>query len=186
MRCEQVTRELATPSGRIAPGDLAAHLAECPACASWSSRAASLDRAWEMTRPDDLPAEALDALWAAAAIALDSAPASIPMPRRARYRSGWARAAIGLATAAAILGPIYVMTRPATAPESPEPRPSVATRALPRVEIGVDETVVIRIGADGPRVDVLDDFGATSPDAFPSLADATPHDVMNALESLAQ
>lgn len=185
MRCDQVTRELATPTGLPAPDDLAAHLAACPSCASWASRAARLDRAWEETRPDDLPAEALDALWARAAIALDAAPATIPMPRRSGR--GWARVAIGLASAAAVLGPILLATRPpAVAPEPVTPQTSVATRTLPRVEIGVDETVVIRIGDDGPSVQVLDNPFESGPDDFPSLADATPHDVLNALESLAQ
>src|SRR4051794_17267390 len=117
MRCDQVTRELATPTGLPGPDDLAAHLAACPSCASWSRRAALLDRAWEQTRPDDLPAEALDALWARAAIALDAPPAAIPMPRRPGRR--WARVAIGLASAAAVLGPVLLAIRPPALPDAP-------------------------------------------------------------------
>ncbi|WP_435015362.1 hypothetical protein TA3x_002900 [Tundrisphaera sp. TA3] len=186
MRCEQAGREIATtPVGGPASEELMAHLAACPACSASSEEAARFDRAWAESRFDDLSPVALDRAWMEVARNLDRAelPPVIEMPARPRGR--WIRLAIGLASAAALIGPYFSMARPDPVAEAPRPQPSPVAKALPRIEINLDETVLVRLDPEGPRVVVMDD-PSTNPESFPSLADATPHDVMNAMESLAQ
>lgn len=74
-RCAEVLRELAAPTRMPLPAELAEHLASCPLCASWSRRAAALDRLWEATRPPMPPASSWNTLWAEVARAAESRPA---------------------------------------------------------------------------------------------------------------
>jgi len=180
------------------PEAIARHLEACAPCAS----ASRLDRVWEATRPAKPSPASLDALWASASLELDrlesarrpGAPSRadrvIPIRRRRRFLAG-----LVLAQAAVILiGVGITLTRRADRPvETMEGAPSTSPTALDRpvvadadpsstrgvVDVGFDETAVVRIGDDGLRVDKLADASV-----FPSMAD-TSHDVFNALESMA-
>ncbi len=191
MRCEDVTRELAAPSGRIKPDALAGHLASCPACAGWSSRADRLDRVWAATRPADPSPDSLDALWARASAALDApAPLRLVGPDAVRARSrarnrgrGWAIGvlALGMAQAAALM---VITLNLIDRPDGPGPAIVAGPKAsaVPsRVTAEVYQTLVVRFDEAGsPRVERLDE----TPVGY-TLADATPHDVFSAVESAA-
>jgi hypothetical protein len=104
MRCDDLTRELACPTGAISPADLADHLATCPVCASWSHQAARLDRIWELTRPVPPSGDTLDALWAHASVELDGRRPSVRLKLvGADRRRRWLVAGFVLAQAAAVL-----------------------------------------------------------------------------------
>jgi hypothetical protein len=191
MRCDDVTRELAIPTGALDPADLAAHLASCASCAEWSSRSSRLDRIWEATRPAEPSADALDSLWAHASAALD-APATLRLEAPIRPRR-WATVAFALASAAAVLLAASALLRdPAADPHkvvdnrivpptvqvtNPVPAPPVV-----KVSVDVDQIAIVRIGEEGHRVEILDEAPLF---ASSSLADDTPHDRFNAWESMA-
>ncbi len=186
MRCEDVTRELAAPTGNPAPADLAGHLDSCPGCAEWARSSARFDRIWESTRPAQPPAEALDALWARAAAALDArAPATIPF--EGSSRRPWAQVALRSALAASILAAAVLLPRRVDPERSsialaPPAGPIEAEAPAPlKVTVNDLETVIVRIGDGDPRVDRHDEAHLL----FPSMADNTPYDVFNAVESMA-
>jgi hypothetical protein len=78
MRCDEVVRELATPTGNWDQSALAEHLAGCPACADWARRAERLDRLWDATRPAEPSPEAWDTVWANIAQALPGPKVAVP------------------------------------------------------------------------------------------------------------
>ncbi len=103
MRCDDLTRELASPTGALSPDEITGHLAECSACAEWSSQAARFDRIWEATRPIEPTPAMIDALWASASAALES-PATLRLEGLAvPARRNWIKPALIVASAAAIL-----------------------------------------------------------------------------------
>jgi hypothetical protein len=163
MRCVDVIRELAVPTGTADPSAMAEHLAGCPRCASWSERDAKLDRLWEATRPEP-PSGAWDAIWARASEALDR-PRTIPVPTRRPVVRRAAIVGIGLAQAAAILvailawprpqpgpGPIGVAYVERTADSKPVPGPVDDT-----YEIAEGQTLIISADGRGARDCDLDD-----------------------------
>lgn len=170
MRCQDLTRELAARPGIPPSGEAADHLAACPGCAEWSRRSDRLDRIWEETRPPEFSGPALDTLWARASAALGAPnPALIPFEGPARRRR-WVTVALVGAQAAALLVAASLLLR----------RDQISAPA--RLTVGVDQTVVVHIGDEGNRVEVIDDSAQFG---FASMAEATPHDVFNALESMA-
>ena len=186
MHCDDVTRELASPSGHLDPSDLAGHLASCSHCAEWSRRASRLDRIWEATRPGDPSADALDALWAGASAALNAEPVPDTLRFEAPSRRRWATVAFALASAAAVLLAVVASLRdgspnPLPVVKSPAPAP-ITLPAVVKVNVDVDQMVVVRIGDDGHRVEILDEAPLF---ASSSMADDTPHDRFNAWESMA-
>jgi len=128
MRCDEVIKELATPTDQRDSTALAEHLAGCPACAGWANCAVQLDRLWEATHPVEPTTDVWDAVWTRIAASLDPSTSiefessfttqtaslngsppvvEIPLkkPRSSRSRP-WSVSAIGLvglAQAAAIL-----------------------------------------------------------------------------------
>jgi hypothetical protein len=64
MRCEDVIRELAAPTGAPDPAAMAQHLAGCSECSGWARRAALLHALWEATRPPEPSPEVWDSVWA--------------------------------------------------------------------------------------------------------------------------
>jgi hypothetical protein len=131
MRCDEVIKELATPTDYGDSTALAGHLAGCQACAGWANRAVQFDRLWEATRPVEPGPDVWDAVWARIATSLDLSTSTelessfttrtaalngsppvveIPLkpkgPRHSPRSRAWNLAAIGLiglAQAAAIL-----------------------------------------------------------------------------------
>ena len=180
------------------PEALARHLEACAPCAL----ASKLDRVWEATRPAEPSPATLDALWSRASIELDRIEAArrsgassranqaISIRRRRRVFVGLALAqaaviliGVGITLARRGVEPIKSTevarsTAPTVGDQSViEDADPSSTRGV--VDVGFDETVVVRIGEDGHRVDKLADASV-----FPTLAD-TSHDVFNALESMA-
>jgi len=123
MHCDEVVKELATPTDHRDSTALADHIAGCPACADWANCAVQLDRLWEATRPIEPTPDVWDAVWARMASSLDPSTSTelestgplngsprvveIPLngPRHSPRSRPWHSAAIGLglAQAAAIL-----------------------------------------------------------------------------------
>ena len=170
-----------------------------------------LDRLWLATRPSAPSAALLDTLWASAARDLDRIEASrsagvarretLTFPNR-RRRLIWT--GIALAQAAVILigvgialtrrgnpepapGPVVMEHPPATVEVAPvasaetSPRQSVTGLAV-LLTVGVEshETLMIRYDDDGPEIKRV-----TNPVISSTLPEGTPHDVFNALESMA-
>jgi hypothetical protein len=126
MQCDEVIRELATPSDHRDTAAVTEHLAVCPSCANWSQRALQLDRLWEETRPAEPSLEVWDGVWACIATSIDSStstelesshitrtapmsgsPPVVGIPLKTSRHSPrprrWRLAMIGLAQAAAVL-----------------------------------------------------------------------------------
>src|SRR5438132_13811405 len=97
MRCVDVRRELAAPTGALAVSEVDGHLDACPRCRSWAAQAEQLDQLWEATRPE-APPGSFETTWARVCETHESkAPVEVPSRRR------WVWAAAGLAQAAAVL-----------------------------------------------------------------------------------
>jgi hypothetical protein len=90
MRCDEVIRELAAPTGDRPEEAMADHLAGCPTCAEWARRAARLDHLWEATRAPEPSPETWDSVWGRIAQALHSGAATeMPSPTTPRpFRNG--------------------------------------------------------------------------------------------------
>ena len=191
MRCDDLTRELASPTGTLSRADIAGHLATCPGCAEWSDRAARFDRIWDATRPSKPSPDAMDALWAGVSSALDERQA-VPAGPKLRFEAPARRrrrvvAAFALAQAAAILAAaLFLFRRESVVEPQPPPRVAIApmtpVATTVAVTVDVDETAFVRIGKDNEyRVDFRDDAPLF---ASSSMPDATPHDIFNAWESM--
>ena len=185
MRCGDLARELASPTGAFSRAEVDAHVAACPACAGRSRLASKFDRIWLETRPTDRPADALDALWARASAAIDAreVPSTIPFDRKVRRR--WAVSVLVVAQAAALLVAALVLfrhqaARPIELADATNPKVEAGPDLL-SLDVGPDEVLVVRIG-DGKshRVEMV-----SQSDLFdhPSLPPLTPHDEMNDMET---
>jgi len=124
-RCDDVTRELSAPTGRLDAEALDRHLAACVACADFARRSARLDDLWAESRPA-VPADAFGALWAAvereAAVAVaDDRPRPKLLAMPAGQAPGrWRRQAIvGLLMAQAAAAAVIFLTM-AVQPEAPD------------------------------------------------------------------
>ena len=157
MRCDDLIRELASPTGTLPPAAMAGHLASCPACAEWSSRAARLDRIWEATRPPEPSIQDSTPSGRAASAALDapSVGRDPVLQGPGRRRGRWAMVAFFGGPGGGRPGrgrrscPREV--RPASRWRSPG-------RRRTRVIANVDQTVIVRIDDDGHRVEILDEL----------------------------
>ena len=147
---DQVDRDTAIPTGPLPPAD-------------------RLDRLWEATRPADPSPEALDALWAEARARLD---APMTLPARRLQRGVWVG---GLAAAAAVLLIVSLTPRRPDHAAMPNPAPAPS-----RVTVEVGQSVVFRIGDDGPKVERHEE---EDPAAL-LLAGTTSHDFFNAIEGM--
>ena len=141
-----------------------------------------LDRVWAATRPLEPTPALLDALWVHASAELDqieaTAPPVIPTSRRWSSRRRVV-AGVALAQAAALL----VCVGFALLPRRDEPvgplalNPPDRPASKPMVVVGSEQTLCVRIDADGFRNDFLD-----QPPMFPTMADNTSHDFFDAVE----
>lgn len=64
MRCSEVARELAVPTGEISREDLAAHLRDCGGCSARAEAERSFDGLWAANRPPVPSDRVRDAMWA--------------------------------------------------------------------------------------------------------------------------
>lgn len=148
MRCNEVVRELAAPTGALDASGLAEHLARCPRCTSWAEDAARLDRLWEATRPPEPAGGNWERTWAGVSRALDRASTLDLAPMRPGGPRPWRRStllAFGLAQAAVILIAVGVF--------SPHDGPRVRAE-LVKVDIPYGRPVLIR--CDLSRVVVVE------------------------------
>lgn len=190
MRCEDLTRELATPTGALSSAEMSEHLAACPACSEWSRSADRLDRIWAATRPVEPSMEALDALWARASVELDGieakAPSTLKFVRPARSRRRWAVVALVAQAAAILVAALVLLDRDRTRPQGviaqkTPSKPDAVEPDLLAFEVGSDEVSVVRIDkANGIRVE-KDDLSYLYNSH--SLPVGTPHDEVNAMEA---
>jgi hypothetical protein len=177
MRCDEVIRELAAPTGEGDRAAIADHLAGCAACADWARRAEGLDRLWDATRPTEPSAEAWDTVWAKIAATLPCPasaeemptavaspsrngvapkilvhPGSVPTGPRTRGRT-WRFAAValvGLAQAAAILVALGLAWRTPPRPDGQPRAPELLPVSLPqavRWEVDVEYQADVQPGS---------------------------------------
>ncbi|GAC1470054.1 MAG: hypothetical protein NVSMB9_14700 [Isosphaeraceae bacterium] len=162
LHCDDVTRELAAPAPGFDRLALAAHLAACPACASWADQDAALTRIWDATRPVEPSDAAWDTLWAQVNARRDDArtavavvePAIFPgLPRpRKRLASGLFMAA----QAAAILAAAVLLWPSRSVPVGRVADVLAQAPVLPLgFEIDQGEPILIREGPQGLRAVVL-------------------------------
>ncbi len=190
MRCEDLTRELASPTGALSPTEMAGHLAVCPACAEWSRRASRFDQIWEATRPAEPSMDALDALWAQASLELEGAKAPATLKfAQPDLRRRWTMVA-RIAQAAAILVAALVLFHR----DGGKPAVVVAIKPPAKVEVEVKEPELLDLKVEPDvlaivRIDKDNGYSIEKADLSyiynsPSLP-ATPHDEVNAMETRA-
>ncbi len=187
MRCDDLTRELARPTGAFAPAEVAGHLAACPACAGFASAAGRLDRTWGATRPADPSADALDDLWARASAEIDAreAPATLKFPGRGRRRRIFAGLVVAQAAALVLAAGLFLLRRDASGPiELVEATTQDAAEpGFLALDVEPDQASVVRIDKDnGFRSEKLDLSRLYD---GPSMPDDTPHDAFGAWETIA-
>lgn len=189
MRCVDVIRELAAPTGGPEAAGLAEHLARCPRCAAWAERDAQLDRLWEATQPAEPMLAEWNAVWARVSQTLDQTAASatrpLPVPSPSASTRPWSLAALvllGLAQAAALLFVIFSQGCPKW-PQKPQVVRTVplSQESLMNVEVEIDpgQLAVIIRESEGVRVTSLalnENAGGIDP----------TFDGLNSLEAIAQ
>ncbi len=95
MRCEDVRRELATPTDTGDAASLAEHLSRCSSCTAWAERAARLDRLWQVTRPAEPSSDVWDSLWSGVLSSLDvPVIKEVVSPGEVALRNGFANASV--------------------------------------------------------------------------------------------
>ena len=180
MRCDQILRELSTPTGAVSKSELSEHIASCPECAAWAERAAQFDQIWQSTRLHEPSSLAFDRAWShvmAQSTPLAARSAVFAMPSFAR---DWA--VRGLAVAAALLLGWFGLKSLLVerGPRAIDPNPGAFVRiSLPQVEAESGETLYIHIGG-------REATAQNQPLAELSENDnvAAEHDVFNHMESL--
>ncbi len=208
MRCDDATRELASPTGAVPPADLAAHLRSCPGCAGWSRRSGRLDLLLEATRPADPSPARLDALWLEASAALDAGAVARPSLEgrtlAARGRRRWAigAAIVGLAQAAALVlavglpgprpdgpGAVAVLDHAGLKPGASPDRPAISAlepgflAMPPSVQSSVDTILKVTIGSSGDKSSCRVSHIPNDPEGQ-YLADSSPHEVLSSMENV--
>ncbi len=162
MRCDEVSRELSAPSGRLDPSAVSAHLEDCTVCAEWASRVRQLDTLWDATRPAEPAPAAFEAVWSGVSTRIEE-PVVIPMPSRLAFGR---RLALGLiSSAAACLALALWMGRHQEAGPRPDPAPLVAQnpaapdssqaddRALALCDLEQGPTPIIHLSGDAVTVE---------------------------------
>jgi hypothetical protein len=185
MRCEDLTRELASPTGHLSQAEMAGHLADCPSCAEWSRRAAHLDQIWEATRPAEPSEATLDVLWASASAALDArtVPATLRLEGLTHGRRSWVKPAFMVAQAAAMLAAAVFLFQQGghervqiaiVEPAKPQfklIKVETAKVVMPLdVLVEVGETAVVKIGDDNSHQVVFQKESAPDPSSVPKLS----------------
>ncbi len=177
MRCEEVIRELSTPTGRHEPAQVAGHLAGCPRCAAWAERSERLDRLWAATRPADPPAFEFDRLWAGVTASLESGVEPefgiepevgedrhlVAAPRRG-FRWGGVVGVLAAAAAVLIAGLLTFRPRPPV-PDGPHDAPIEVVK-LESLEIPTGEYALYHI--DDSDLEVRAPVEASETESIPA------------------
>lgn len=190
MRCQDVTREISSPTGAVTLAELNRHLEGCPRCAAWARQSEQLDRVWADTQPAE-PVGACDTTWASVSRRLDQ-PAERPVASSHRRR--WAVAlAVPIAAAAAVFVAMATLlhhgdshrpqmaqqTQPHTQAQASQPeRPALVAH-----HVDVDAGLPVLIHMENQEVDVELLKRMTNDNRNMVAAD---FDMFNTLESLAQ
>jgi hypothetical protein len=206
MRCEDLTQELACPTGAWTPAEMAGHLADCPSCARWSRQAARFDQIWEETRPLEPSSALLDTLWASASVALETRP---PLRLKGTDRRDSIRRISILAVAAAILLAVGILStrknstelaqgdRPVVNPVT-EPTPASQTTqiaknsptdetgfdAIPTFHVNDDETLLVSIPLDKNDKPKAKRLKQPWPEQSNQIPPIMPHDVIGSVETM--
>lgn len=148
MRCDDVTRELAAPTGAPGAPALTEHLAGCARCASWAAQSGRLDRIWEATRPAELSDAAWDRIWSNVSETLDRPRPASPLRLTGSGARPWHRSAVAvfvLAEAAAILLGFATLLQTTTGQRT-SPRPEAPVLAeVPVVQTEEGQIVLIHL-----------------------------------------
>jgi hypothetical protein len=186
MRCDDLTRELASPTGALSSAQMAEHLAACPTCAEWSRRANRFDRIWEATRPTEPSMDALDALWARASVELDGvkAPATLKFARPNRGRRRAMVAFFAAQAAVLLVGALLLLDRGGNKPiQVADSTPDKVEPKEPEfldLNVEPDALAVVRIAKDNEvSVEKVDLSYLYTSSSLP----ATPHDEVDAVET---
>jgi predicted anti-sigma-YlaC factor YlaD len=187
MRCDDLTRELACPTGLLSSHEIAAHLAACPSCAAWSRQATRFEQIWEATRPLEPSPLAMDALWASASVALDAPQtATLSLEGLTTQRRSWLKPALLMAQAAALLIAAGLFLLRARENVKVEPlQVAVVTPVKLDVDVKEGETAIVRIGEDlqDDHEVVIQTEEVAS--ASSSIPDDSQHGLFNAIEGMA-
>lgn len=149
MRCDDVIRELAAPSGSVDQAAISDHLTRCGECAAWVERDAKLDRIWDVTRPEPPAPEAWESIWARATEAVDrelATEANSPV-LRFRRRTVWIMAIAQVAAAAVA---IVCLNPPHQDPGKASPI------VVDSIEVDQGEVPVIHFDSQGRKGAVTD------------------------------
>jgi hypothetical protein len=184
VRCADVARELAVPTGDVDGSVLAEHLASCPRCAALSAQAERLHEVWEITRPHQ-PTGGFDALWARVRRALDTPQRTLSFSEARPHRRRWMIAAAGLAQAAVLLVAVFVLfprgggqapneernanttiaqaapapvTKPSDLPETPLPRIDIDEGQFMVIRMNDQRVILVSLSSPEPSNRVADDF----------------------------
>jgi hypothetical protein len=190
MRCHDLTREIASPTGAYSSADLAGHIAACPSCAEWSRQAARFDQIWEATRPAEPTTAQLDALWASASARLDARPTLRLEGLATAPRRTWVRPALIVAQAAAILvaAGLLLPRQPAVAPvevAANAPVQDMATldfATVPRIVVNDGEIAFVKIPDDAKAPPEVKFEVETVSDGSNAIPPGTSHDGFNEME----
>ncbi len=180
MRCDDVRREVSSPSEGRDELALSQHLENCESCAKWAEQASHLDRLWDATRPAEPAPERWSGIWSAIVAGLDEGNgtgrllngsahlhgrAGMTTPSHSSPTRRWRKAAViglvGLAQAAALLLAIRLSwdshTSAVPSPRS-TPAPALAQRTLPSLDsvVDVEDGQVVYIRSVGASVQIID------------------------------
>lgn len=160
MRCVDVVRELAVPTGALDPSALDSHLASCATCAREAQHVSQFDHLWNATRPEEPDQQTIERMWNRISRKLEhpsvTAPATISFAP-ARAHRGWMFAAIAVAQAAAVLvaGVLVLQwaNRLRTGTQGAEVAAAVPNAAPAYFfDIEPGQTLVLEVDAGGERV----------------------------------
>jgi hypothetical protein len=212
MRCDEVIRELATPTdGRDATA-LREHLADCTSCAGWAQRAEQLDRLWEATRPDEPSPQVWQKVWAEIALSVPVTSASAkeglgafvhpsangsaasviprPAPAQRAARSGFRHLAtiglLALAQAAAVLLALGLAWQSSVAPPRPRVGQMAKVERQPAPSHSTSSPIVQAVEPSKIDAEIEIDEGRLivirSEDSTLQLVDVTPPEMASGLD----
>ena len=126
MRCDEISRELSAPTGRLDSSAVSAHLKDCSLCANWANQVKKLDDLWDATRPAEPSASAFESAWSGVSAHLDE-PATIPTPARSPMTRRVVFALVSAAAASLLLA-VWMGRHQ---PPGPNPSPQIAHSTTP-------------------------------------------------------
>jgi hypothetical protein len=190
MRCEEVTRELSVPTGRLSEPHFAEHLASCSRCAAWAEQCTQFNRLWLATQlPEPVPGE-FEFVWSQVCRSVEpqSVPAvvaSINQPAQSLRFPRWLRpVSLGLLASAAALFLAWLGLLQAgknAEPAHPNRGGSLVRVSLPTVEAESGETLFIHISGSDYEAQNVPVSALSDSDTV-----AAELDVFNHMESLSK